>query len=127
MSKKQKKNKKQKKKKPEAKKEFDLFQSRSAALMSLKSQCINIEETNKRLLKKIDEEGIVFQSYRDGKKISLTPESTIIAQKQIGADIIIPLDELPGIPNLAKLVQKFRFQMAKSWLRYYMVRGLGDC
>ena len=58
MSKKQKKNKKQKKKKPEEKKEFDLFQSRSAALMSLKSQCINIEETNKRLLKKIDEEGI---------------------------------------------------------------------
>lgn len=26
----------------------------------------------------------------------LTPESTIQAQKQIGADIIIPLDELPG-------------------------------
>ena len=36
-----------------------------------------------------------FRSYRDGSYISLTPESTIDAQKDIGADIIIPLDELP--------------------------------
>lgn len=41
------------------------------------------------------EEGVVFKSYRDGRKISLTPESTVEAQKKYGADIIIPLDELP--------------------------------
>ena len=41
------------------------------------------------------EEGVVFSSYRDGTRIELTPESTIVAQKAIGADIIIPLDELP--------------------------------
>ncbi len=44
---------------------------------------------------KVSEEGVVFQSYRDGRKILLTPESTIQAQKSYGADIIIPLDELP--------------------------------
>lgn len=44
---------------------------------------------------KISEEGVVFRSYRDGKAISLTPEKTIEVQKKIGADIIIPLDELP--------------------------------
>lgn len=44
---------------------------------------------------KTTEEGVVFRSYRDGKKIHLTPESSIIAQKKIGADIIIPFDELP--------------------------------
>lgn len=44
---------------------------------------------------KIDEEGVVFRSYRDGEKITLTPESSINAQKKIGADIIIPFDELP--------------------------------
>jgi queuine tRNA-ribosyltransferase len=27
--------------------------------------------------------------------VALTPESSVIAQKQLGADIIIPLDELP--------------------------------
>lgn len=44
---------------------------------------------------KISEEGITFRSYRDGSKIFLTPESSVIAQKELGADIIIPLDELP--------------------------------
>lgn len=44
---------------------------------------------------KITEEGALFRSYRDGTKILLTPESSILAQKDLGADIIIPLDELP--------------------------------
>ncbi|MCH9626498.1 MAG: Queuine tRNA-ribosyltransferase [Chlamydiales bacterium] len=44
---------------------------------------------------KITEEGVTFRSYRDGRKILLTPESSIQAQKDLGADIIIPLDELP--------------------------------
>jgi queuine tRNA-ribosyltransferase len=43
----------------------------------------------------VSEEGVVFRSYRDGSKFLLTPESTVQAQKMIGADIIIPLDELP--------------------------------
>lgn len=55
----------------------------------------NHEVTGKDAVK-ITEEGAVFRSYRDGSKFLLTPESTIIAQKKIGADIIIPLDELPG-------------------------------
>lgn len=44
---------------------------------------------------KISEEGVLFRSYRDGSKVLLTPESSIAAQKAFGADIIIPLDELP--------------------------------
>ena len=44
---------------------------------------------------KITEEGVMFRSYRDGSAIFLTPESSIQAQKKLGADIIIPLDELP--------------------------------
>jgi queuine tRNA-ribosyltransferase len=44
---------------------------------------------------KITEEGVSFRSYRDGAKILLTPESSIEAQKELGADIIIPFDELP--------------------------------
>jgi queuine tRNA-ribosyltransferase len=44
---------------------------------------------------KVSEEGVIFRSYRDGSKFLLTPESTVRAQKDIGADIIIPLDELP--------------------------------
>ena len=44
---------------------------------------------------KVTEEGVVFRSYRDGREFLLTPESTVRAQKSLGADIIIPLDELP--------------------------------
>jgi queuine tRNA-ribosyltransferase len=44
---------------------------------------------------KISEEGVLFRSYRDGSLVLLTPESSIQAQKDLGADIIIPLDELP--------------------------------
>lgn len=44
---------------------------------------------------KISEEGVRFKSYRDGSILTLTPESSVQAQKALGADIIIPLDELP--------------------------------
>lgn len=43
---------------------------------------------------KITEEGVVFRSYRNGDKVLLTPETSIAAQKDLGADIIIPFDEL---------------------------------
>lgn len=52
------------------------------------------KQTQNSILK-IDEEGVVFRSYRDGKKILLTPESSVQIQKDLGADIIIPFDELP--------------------------------
>ncbi len=44
---------------------------------------------------KIDEEGVLFRSYINGSKVLLTPESSVSAQKDLGADIIIPFDELP--------------------------------
>ncbi len=44
---------------------------------------------------KINEEGVLFRSYRDGTPLLLTPESSVQAQKDLGADIIIPFDELP--------------------------------
>lgn len=43
---------------------------------------------------KINEEGVLFRSYRDGAKILLTAETSIQAQKEIGADIIVSFDEL---------------------------------
>lgn len=44
---------------------------------------------------KINDEGVTFRSYRDGRLIHLTPERSVSVQKALGADIIIPLDELP--------------------------------
>lgn len=47
------------------------------------------------LLLKVSEEGATFRSYRDGRHVLLTPESSVQAQKAYQSDIIIPLDQLP--------------------------------
>lgn len=52
------------------------------------------KQQNNSILK-INEDGVTFRSYRDGSKVVLTPESSVQAQKALGADIIIPFDELP--------------------------------
>jgi queuine tRNA-ribosyltransferase len=48
-----------------------------------------------KLLLDITEEGAIFRSYIDGSKFTLTPESSIDAQRKIGADLIYCLDECP--------------------------------
>jgi queuine tRNA-ribosyltransferase len=58
----------------------------------LKSQ--GLKRTENGVLK-INEEGVLFRSYRDGSPVLLTPETSIEAQKDIGADIIVSFDELP--------------------------------
>jgi len=52
-------------------------------------------KSHANMVLKIDEEGVSFRSYRDGAIFSLTPERSVALQKQLGADIIIPFDELP--------------------------------
>lgn len=47
---------------------------------------------NKTLVK-ITEEGALFKSYLNGEKILLTPERSIQIQQQLGADLIVVLDE----------------------------------
>lgn len=53
------------------------------------------QKNTKNSVLKINEDGVTFRSYRNGDLIQLTPESSVIAQKKLGADIIIPFDELP--------------------------------
>lgn len=63
---------------------------------------------------KISEEGVLFRSYRDGKKVLLTPESSILAQKALGADIIIPFDELPPY-HIGQEKLKNSFERTHRW------------
>ncbi len=46
-----------------------------------------------RMLLSIEEEGAVFRSYIDGSTHQLSPEGAIQVQRQLGADIILVLDE----------------------------------
>ncbi|HEY2013038.1 MAG TPA: tRNA guanosine(34) transglycosylase Tgt [Bryobacteraceae bacterium] len=49
-------------------------------------------------LRKISEQGVVFQSHLDGSSHSFTPESTVDAQLAFGSDILMVLDECPEYP-----------------------------
>lgn len=64
------------------------------------------QKTGTNSVLKISEEGVLFRSYRDGAPILLTPESSVQAQKALGADIIIPFDELPPYHIDKRALQK---------------------
>jgi len=44
-------------------------------------------------LRSIDADGVTFRSHVDGSEQRFTPESVIAIQEQLGADLIMPLDE----------------------------------
>jgi queuine tRNA-ribosyltransferase len=74
---------------------------------------------------KISEEGVLFRSYRDGHKILLTPESSVQAQKDLGADIIIPLDELPA-HNISEQQLKKSLERTHRWEQRSLNEHLKD-
>ena len=49
-------------------------------------------------LRRLDDDGVEFRSHIDGAAIRLTPEGSIQAQNQLGADIIMAFDECPPLP-----------------------------
>jgi len=49
--------------------------------------------------RKINEEGVTFQSHIDGSRHIFTPENVMDTQRIIGADIIMAFDECPPYPS----------------------------
>jgi queuine tRNA-ribosyltransferase len=49
-------------------------------------------------LRKINDQGVLFQSHIDGSRHKFTPESAIDIQMNIGSDIMMVLDECPPYP-----------------------------
>ncbi len=47
-------------------------------------------------LRRVSDEGVLFRSHLDGSEHFLTPELVIEIQEELGADIIMPLDECPS-------------------------------
>jgi len=72
------------------------------------------QKTHAGSVVKITEEGALFRSYRDGARILLTPESSVAVQKSLGADIIIPLDELPPY-HIDKRVLRASLERTHRW------------
>ncbi len=49
-------------------------------------------------LRKLDEQGVVFQSPVNGDRVTLTPESSIGVQRNLGSDVVMVLDECTAHP-----------------------------
>lgn len=65
--------------------------------------------------RKIQEEGVVFQSHIDGSRHLFSPETVMDIQRSIGADIIMAFDECPPYPSDYKYAEK-SMHLTHRWL-----------
>ena len=70
-------------------------------------------------LRKIDDEGVTFQSHLDGSKHKFTPEATIQIQRNIGSDIMMVLDECTPYPCEYDYAQK-SMELTVKWAKQSM-------
>src|SRR3712207_1301540 len=50
-------------------------------------------------LRQVDDRGVTIASHLDGRRRRFTPASVVRIEEQIGADVIMPLDECIGYPS----------------------------
>ena len=65
--------------------------------------------------RKINEEGVIFQSHIDGSKHLFTPENVVDTQRIIGADIMMAFDECPPYPSDYGYAKK-SMELTHRWL-----------
>lgn len=57
-------------------------------------------------VRKITEQGAIFQSHIDGRRLELTPEESIAIQERLGSDIAMVLDHVVALPAERGLVEE---------------------
>jgi queuine tRNA-ribosyltransferase len=72
-------------------------------------------------LRKVSDHGVAFRSHLDGRRIALTPEAVVRMQRQLGVDILMPLDECLPAPAERRLVEK-ALERTTAWA----ARSLGE-
>jgi queuine tRNA-ribosyltransferase len=65
--------------------------------------------------RKINEDGVIFQSHIDGSKHLFTPEKVMDIQRIIGGDIIMAFDECPPYPSDYDYAKK-SMELTHRWL-----------
>jgi queuine tRNA-ribosyltransferase len=67
-------------------------------------------------LRKVTDEGVLFQSHLNGDRHMFTPESTVDVQLALGSDIMMVLDECVGYPAKPKDVRR-AMERSVAWAR----------
>src|SRR3984885_8525219 len=79
-------------------------------------------------LRKITDEGVIFQSHLNGDTHTFTPESTVDVQLAFGSDILMALDECPEYP-VSHAYAHQSMQRTVAWARsgysHYLDRMAG--
>ncbi|MBL7074307.1 tRNA guanosine(34) transglycosylase Tgt [candidate division KSB1 bacterium] len=81
-----------------------------------------------KVLRKIDPDGVTFASHIDGSRRRFTPESVIQAQRDLGSDVAVVLDECLPYPSDAERVRKsvdLTLQWANRSLKAFREKGDG--
>jgi queuine tRNA-ribosyltransferase len=64
-------------------------------------------------INRVDDDGVTFKSIVDGAMVTLTPESAMVVQNQLGADIIMAFDDCPpSVDPEAGPVNQTRLRLA---------------
>ncbi|MGH9385978.1 MAG: tRNA guanosine(34) transglycosylase Tgt [Vicinamibacterales bacterium] len=66
--------------------------------------------------RKVEEQGVHFQSHLDGSAHLLTPEKTVDIQANLGSDIAMVLDECPALPSTADVIDR-SVELTARWAR----------
>ncbi len=80
-------------------------------------------------LRKVTDEGVEFQSHIDGLKHFLTPEDVVGIQRDLGSDIVMPLDECVHYPagkDHAEVAMKRTIYWARRSKIAYSVERIAD-
>ncbi len=65
-------------------------------------------------LRKLNEQGVVFRSPINGDRVTLTPESSITVQHNLGSDVVMVLDECTAHPATRKEAEE-SMQLSLRW------------
>lgn len=74
------------------------------------------QANREKSLLKITEEGALFKSYIDGRKILLTPEKSIDIQRKLGADLIVIFDECTAYHDNKAYTEK-SMELTHRWAK----------
>ncbi|AWV89623.1 tRNA guanosine(34) transglycosylase Tgt [Bradymonas sediminis] len=78
-------------------------------------------------LRKIKEEGVLFQDHIGGAKHLFTPEKVIEIQETLGSDIMMAFDECPELPCTEDYMQKSMARTTRWAKRCLEARTRPDC
>ncbi|MBF0246037.1 MAG: tRNA guanosine(34) transglycosylase Tgt [Planctomycetes bacterium] len=77
-------------------------------------------------IRTLGEEGVSFRSHLDGALLELSPESAIRIQEDLGADIIMALDECPALPCEDRVMDASLERTARWLIRCKEAQVRGD-